>query len=85
MNDLHGLFPLLSLQPAEGYVKFSTPENNTVHVDLGENLVLKVEFDAYPAPNQQYWIHTEETLLNTSDHYMKSTESGNRYIIPKLN
>ncbi|XP_032884766.1 mast/stem cell growth factor receptor Kit isoform X2 [Amblyraja radiata] len=65
---------------AEGYVKFSTPENNTVHVDLGENLVLNVEFDAYPAPNQQYWIHTEEILLNTSDHYMKSTESGNRYI-----
>ncbi|XP_051897296.1 mast/stem cell growth factor receptor Kit-like isoform X1 [Pristis pectinata] len=65
---------------AEGYVKFSTPENNTFHVDIGENLVLKVEFDAYPAPDQQYWIHMKETLLNTSDHYIKSAENGNRYM-----
>ncbi|XP_069780753.1 mast/stem cell growth factor receptor Kit-like isoform X2 [Narcine bancroftii] len=65
---------------AEGYVKLSTPENNTFHVDIGKNLVLKVEFDAYPAPDQQYWIHMKETLLNTSDHYMKSVEKGNRYI-----
>ncbi|XP_069780756.1 mast/stem cell growth factor receptor-related protein Kit-like isoform X4 [Narcine bancroftii] len=70
----------LLIVPAEGYVKLSTPENNTFHVDIGKNLVLKVEFDAYPAPDQQYWIHMKETLLNTSDHYMKSVEKGNRYI-----
>ncbi|XP_067843494.1 mast/stem cell growth factor receptor kita [Heptranchias perlo] len=65
---------------AEGYVTLSTSESTIFHVDIGENLVLKVEFDAYPAPDQQYWIHMKETLLNTSDHYMKSAEIGNRYI-----
>ncbi|XP_041054721.1 mast/stem cell growth factor receptor Kit-like isoform X2 [Carcharodon carcharias] len=65
---------------AEGYIKLLPPESSVLHVNIGENLVLNVEFDAYPAPDQQYWIHMNETLLNTSDHFIKSAKVGNRYI-----
>ncbi|XP_048398335.1 mast/stem cell growth factor receptor Kit-like [Stegostoma tigrinum] len=64
---------------AEGFIKLLPPESTVLHVNIGKNLVLKVEFDAYPAPDQQYWILMNETLLNTSDHYIKSAEFGNRY------
>ncbi|XP_078404064.1 mast/stem cell growth factor receptor Kit-like isoform X2 [Cetorhinus maximus] len=70
----------LQIIPAEGYIKLLPPESSVLHVNIGENLVLNVEFDAYPAPDQQYWIHMNETLLNTSDHFIKSAKVGNRYI-----
>ncbi|XP_078073338.1 mast/stem cell growth factor receptor Kit-like isoform X2 [Mustelus asterias] len=63
-----------------GYIKLLPPESSVLHVDNGKNLVLKVKFDAYPAPEQQYWIHMNETLLNTSDHFIKPAKVGNRYI-----
>ncbi|XP_072352879.1 mast/stem cell growth factor receptor kita isoform X1 [Scyliorhinus torazame] len=65
---------------AEGFIKLLPAESSVHHVNIGNNLVLKVEFDAYPAPEQQYWIHMNETLLNTSDHFIKPANVENRYI-----
>ncbi|XP_061440387.1 mast/stem cell growth factor receptor Kit [Rhineura floridana] len=63
-----------------GYVNLSTSTNTTVNVNDGENLDLIVAYEAYPKPAEEIWMYMNETLLNTSDHYVRVTNiDKNRY------
>ncbi|KAM9330392.1 mast/stem cell growth factor receptor Kit, partial [Gastrophryne carolinensis] len=64
-----------------GYVHLAISDNTTVDVNAGDNLILQVYIDAYPRPNQEYWTYMNETLLNTSDHYVETLNVGDdRYV-----
>ncbi|KAM4709552.1 mast/stem cell growth factor receptor Kit [Discoglossus pictus] len=64
-----------------GYVNLSVTENTTVNVIAGDNLILRVYVDAYPRPDEEFWTYMNETLLNTSDHFVETREDGeNRYV-----
>eukprot|EP00062_Callorhinchus_milii_P008291 gi/632950987/ref/XP_007891037.1/ PREDICTED: mast/stem cell growth factor receptor Kit [Callorhinchus milii] len=64
---------------AEGFVKLPKLDSKPLDVILGGNLVLKVEFDAYPTP-EQTWRRMDGMLFSTSDHYVKSTKHRHRYV-----
>uniref|UniRef100_A0A4W3IK79 receptor protein-tyrosine kinase n=1 Tax=Callorhinchus milii TaxID=7868 RepID=A0A4W3IK79_CALMI len=68
-----------SLRLAEGFVKLPKLDSKPLDVILGGNLVLKVEFDAYPTP-EQTWRRMDGMLFSTSDHYVKSTKHRHRYV-----
>uniref|UniRef100_A0A8C4YKW6 receptor protein-tyrosine kinase n=1 Tax=Gopherus evgoodei TaxID=1825980 RepID=A0A8C4YKW6_9SAUR len=55
----------------KGFVNVSTTKNTTVDVNAGENLNLIVEYEAYPRPEEEVWLYMNETLHNSSDHYVK--------------
>nr|XP_008162009.1 mast/stem cell growth factor receptor Kit [Chrysemys picta bellii] len=64
----------------KGFVNVSTTKNTTVDVNAGENLNLIVEYEAYPRPEEEVWLYMNETLHNSSDHYVKfKTVGNNRY------
>ncbi|XP_053314429.1 mast/stem cell growth factor receptor Kit [Spea bombifrons] len=64
-----------------GYISLTIADNTTIDVNAGDNLVLKVFIDAYPRPDEEVWTFMNETLLNTSDHFVQSHEDGfNRYV-----
>lgn len=54
----------------------AVPDNTTVDLNAGDNVVLQVYIDAYPQPGEAYWTYMNETLLNTSDHVVQSREGG---------
>ncbi|KAJ6668530.1 hypothetical protein lerEdw1_012012, partial [Lerista edwardsae] len=63
----------------KGYVSLS-PVNTTVHVNDGENLELIVVYESYPKPEEGIWMYMNETLQNSSDHYVRTTNiDKNRY------
>uniref|UniRef100_A0A8D0LBG2 Mast/stem cell growth factor receptor n=1 Tax=Sphenodon punctatus TaxID=8508 RepID=A0A8D0LBG2_SPHPU len=65
----------------KGYVNASTSTNTTVDVNAGENLNLIVEYGAYPEAEEKKWMFMNETLRNSSDHYVKFRKvERNRYI-----
>nr|XP_060634516.1 mast/stem cell growth factor receptor Kit [Anolis sagrei ordinatus] len=57
----------------KGYVSLSTSTDSTVHVNDGENLALIVTYEAYPKPEEEIWMYMNETLQNSSDHYVRVT------------
>ncbi|KAE8629582.1 hypothetical protein XENTR_v10000535 [Xenopus tropicalis] len=67
-----------------GYVNLTVLENTTISVNAGDNLVLRVYIDAYPPPDQGFWTYLNETLLNTSDHYVEIRDEGNNRYVSEL-
>ncbi|XP_075422590.1 mast/stem cell growth factor receptor Kit [Ascaphus truei] len=64
-----------------GYINLTVTDNTTVNVNAGENLVLRIYIEAYPRPDEELWTYMNETLLNTSDHFVELRDEGdNRYI-----
>ncbi|XP_033016307.1 mast/stem cell growth factor receptor Kit isoform X1 [Lacerta agilis] len=64
----------------KGYINLSTSANTTVNVNDGENLDLIVVYEAYPKPEEEVWMYMNETLQNSSDHYVRVTNiDKNRY------
>nr|XP_033801233.1 mast/stem cell growth factor receptor Kit isoform X4 [Geotrypetes seraphini] len=62
-----------------GFINLSNVPNATIDVNAGENLVLMIDYEAYPKP-EGLWTYMNETLLNTSDHYVRTQEEDdNRY------
>ncbi|XP_015261603.1 PREDICTED: mast/stem cell growth factor receptor Kit [Gekko japonicus] len=57
----------------KGYVSLSATTNTTVNVNDGENLDLAVVYEAYPKPEEEVWMYMNETLQNSSDHYVQIT------------
>ncbi|XP_070769920.1 KIT proto-oncogene, receptor tyrosine kinase b [Enoplosus armatus] len=49
-------------------------------VKEGESLSLRVEFDAYPAPNPLSWSYNGKQLLNTTEHVITIHRRKYRYI-----
>ncbi|CAJ0941787.1 unnamed protein product [Ranitomeya imitator] len=65
-----------------GYISLTVMDNTTLDVSInaGENIVLEVYIDAYPRPDEELWIFMNETVLNTSDHFVQPRDEGsNRY------
>ncbi|KAM5192518.1 mast/stem cell growth factor receptor Kit [Mantella aurantiaca] len=67
-----------------GYLNLAVTDNTTVDVNAGKNIILQVSIDAYPRPVEHYWTYMNETLLNTSDHYVKSQDEGNNRYVSEL-
>ncbi|KAM6439787.1 mast/stem cell growth factor receptor Kit [Liasis olivaceus] len=64
----------------KGYVNLSTSTNTTLYVNYGESLGLIVTYEAYPKPEEEMWMYMNETLQNSSDHYVRVTNiDKNRY------
>ncbi|KAG8453681.1 hypothetical protein GDO86_000350 [Hymenochirus boettgeri] len=68
----------------EGYTNLTAIDNTTISVSAGENLVLRVYIDAYPRPHEEFWTYMNETLLNTSDHFVESRDEGNNRYVSEL-
>ncbi|MBN3287131.1 KITA factor, partial [Polyodon spathula] len=62
-----------------GFINMSIPGDRTIKIKSGENLILPVEFTAYPRPDKLYWMYMNVTLQNDSDHFITSEENGYRY------
>ncbi|NP_001079177.1 KIT proto-oncogene receptor tyrosine kinase S homeolog precursor [Xenopus laevis] len=67
-----------------GYVNLTVLENTTLSVNAGDNLVLRVYIDAYPHPDDGFWTYFNETLQNTSDHYVETRDKGNNRYVSEL-
>ncbi|XP_070613239.1 mast/stem cell growth factor receptor Kit isoform X1 [Erythrolamprus reginae] len=59
----------------KGYVSLSTSTNTTLYVNDGENLGLIVTYEAYPKPEEELWLYMNKTLQNSSDHYVRVTNT----------
>uniref|UniRef100_A0A8C5SX47 receptor protein-tyrosine kinase n=1 Tax=Laticauda laticaudata TaxID=8630 RepID=A0A8C5SX47_LATLA len=57
----------------KGYISLSTSTNTTLYVNDGESLGLVVMYEAYPKPEEEMWLYMNETLQNSSDHYVRVT------------
>uniref|UniRef100_W5NA01 Mast/stem cell growth factor receptor n=1 Tax=Lepisosteus oculatus TaxID=7918 RepID=W5NA01_LEPOC len=62
-----------------GFINISASENTTINVKAGESLTLTVEFEAYPRPENLYWMYEGEELQNASDHIIATEEDSYRY------
>lgn len=51
----------------------SSSTNTTLYVNDGENLEVIVTYEAYPKPDEEIWMYMNETLQNSSDHYVRVT------------
>lgn len=51
--------------------------NTTIDINAGQNGNLTVEYEAYPKPKEEVWTYMNETLQNSSDHYVKFKTVGN--------
>ncbi|XP_068134671.1 mast/stem cell growth factor receptor Kit [Hyperolius riggenbachi] len=67
-----------------GYINLAVTDNTTIDVHAGENVILRVSIDAYPRPDEEYWTYMNETLLNTSDHFVESIDEGNNRYVSEL-
>ncbi|XP_018431109.1 PREDICTED: mast/stem cell growth factor receptor Kit [Nanorana parkeri] len=68
-----------------GYLNLNVTDNTTVDLNAGDNIQLQVTIYAYPPPDEEYWTYMNETLLNTSDHFVESRDTGNNRYVSKLN
>ncbi|KAM4810253.1 mast/stem cell growth factor receptor Kit [Rhinophrynus dorsalis] len=67
-----------------GYINLTVTDNTTITVNAGDNLVLRVYIDAYPKLDEEFWTYMNETLLNTSDHFVESRDEGNNRYVSEL-
>ncbi|KAM8939505.1 mast/stem cell growth factor receptor Kit [Pelodytes ibericus] len=67
-----------------GYVNLTVTDNTTIDVNAGDSIVLRVFIDAYPRPYEELWTFMNETLLNTSDHFVETRDEGNNRYISEL-
>ncbi|KAM4053391.1 mast/stem cell growth factor receptor Kit isoform 2-T2 [Anomaloglossus baeobatrachus] len=69
-----------------GYISLTVMDNTTldVSVNAGENIVLQVYIDAYPRPHDEFWTFMNETVLNTSDHFVQPKDEGNNRYVSEL-
>ncbi|XP_073439653.1 mast/stem cell growth factor receptor Kit isoform X2 [Dendrobates tinctorius] len=69
-----------------GYISLTVMDNTTLDVSInaGENIVLEVYIDAYPRPDEELWTFMNETVLNTSDHFVQSRDEGNNRYASEL-
>ncbi|XP_077333603.1 mast/stem cell growth factor receptor Kit [Lithobates pipiens] len=67
-----------------GYLNLTITENTTINLNDGENMKLQVYIDAYPRPDEEYWTYMNETLLNTSDHFVQPRDEGNNRYVSEL-
>ncbi|XP_029443409.1 mast/stem cell growth factor receptor Kit [Rhinatrema bivittatum] len=74
----------ISLKVIEvGFINLSAVPNATIEVNAGENLVLRADYEAYPKPDG-LWTYMNETLLNTSDHYVRTQEEEDHRYVSEL-
>ncbi|XP_075051843.1 mast/stem cell growth factor receptor Kit isoform X2 [Mixophyes fleayi] len=84
-NDIGVVNVTFTLDVLEmGYISLAVTENTTVDVTAGENLVLRVYIDAYPRPDEKSWTYMNETMLNTSGHFVESRDEGNNRYVSEL-
>ncbi|NXU57842.1 KIT factor, partial [Turnix velox] len=62
---------------AKGFVHVFATTNTTIDINAGQNGNLTVEYEAYPKPKEEVWMYMNETLQNSSDHYVKFKTVGN--------
>ncbi|XP_077135864.1 mast/stem cell growth factor receptor Kit isoform X1 [Ranitomeya variabilis] len=69
-----------------GYISLTVMDNTTLDVSInaGENIVLEVYIDAYPRPDEELWTFMNETVLNTSDHFVQPRDEGNNRYASEL-
>ncbi|XP_044155132.1 mast/stem cell growth factor receptor Kit isoform X2 [Bufo gargarizans] len=69
-----------------GYISLSVMDNTTldVGVNAGDNIILQVYIEAYPQPDEELWTFMNETVLNTSDHFVQSRDEGNNRYVSEL-
>nr|AAS91161.1 receptor tyrosine kinase c-kit [Ambystoma mexicanum] len=68
-----------------GFINLFPVENASIEVHAGESLVLRVvEYEAYPKPEEEFWTYMNDTVLNTSDHFVRFREEGNSRYISEL-
>uniref|UniRef100_A0AAY4DH68 receptor protein-tyrosine kinase n=1 Tax=Denticeps clupeoides TaxID=299321 RepID=A0AAY4DH68_9TELE len=63
----------------KGFINLVHMGNDTVKVRVGENLVLRVEIEAYPKPHSFSWRYMGHELWNSSDHIISTKAQGNSY------
>uniref|UniRef100_A0A8B9GCD6 Mast/stem cell growth factor receptor Kit n=1 Tax=Amazona collaria TaxID=241587 RepID=A0A8B9GCD6_9PSIT len=64
----------------KGFVRLFATMNTTIDINAGQNGNLTVEYEAYPKPKEELWMYMNETLQNSSDHYVKfKTVGSNSY------
>ncbi|XP_069833730.1 mast/stem cell growth factor receptor Kit isoform X1 [Dendropsophus ebraccatus] len=69
-----------------GYISLTVMDNTTfdVCVNAGENIILQVYIDAYPRPDEELWTFMNESVLNTSDHFVQWRDEGNNRYVSEL-
>ncbi|XP_042195844.1 macrophage colony-stimulating factor 1 receptor isoform X1 [Callorhinchus milii] len=69
----------ISLQVLEkGFVQLDTEQNQTLEVDVGESLELRVGIEAYPRLSHCHWVH--EDAANGSHSELLYRAGENRYV-----
>ncbi|OXB83841.1 UNVERIFIED_CONTAM: hypothetical protein H355_003053 [Colinus virginianus] len=69
---------------AKGFVRLLATMNTTIDINAGQNGNLTVEYEAYPKPKEEVWMYMNETLQNSSDHYVKYKTVGNNSYTSEL-
>ncbi|XP_015717845.1 mast/stem cell growth factor receptor Kit isoform X1 [Coturnix japonica] len=69
---------------AKGFVRLFATMNTTIDINAGQNGNLTVEYEAYPKPKEEVWMYMNETLQNSSDHYVKFKAVGNNSYTSEL-
>ncbi|XP_074882100.1 mast/stem cell growth factor receptor Kit [Buteo buteo] len=69
---------------AKGFVRLFASMNTTIDINAGQNGNLTVEYEAYPKPKEEVWTYMNETLQNSSDHYVKFKTVGNNSYTSEL-
>ncbi|NXN99559.1 KIT factor, partial [Rhinopomastus cyanomelas] len=69
---------------AKGFVRLFATMNTTIDINAGQNGNLTVEYEAYPKPREEVWMYMNETLQNSSDHYVKFKTVGNNSYASEL-
>ncbi|XP_009976104.1 PREDICTED: mast/stem cell growth factor receptor Kit-like, partial [Tauraco erythrolophus] len=69
---------------AKGFVRLFATMNTTIDINAGQNGNLTVEYEAYPKPKEEVWMYMNETLQNSSDHYVKFKTVGNNSYTSEL-
>jgi len=77
LNGPETVFLLLLWPSAKGFVRLFATMNTTIDINAGQNGNLTVEYEAYPKPKEEVWTYMNETLQNSSDHYVKFKTAGN--------
>lgn len=57
-----------------GFINITSPENTIVYVNEGESQVLAVHLNAYPRPEECYWMYNDQILPNSSENCAESMQ-----------